>query len=131
VDWVEVFGVFFVSHLAGDFLLQTDWQARNKYGGLGGDPTARRALLTHIGTYGLAFGPAFLWLAGEVGASTILVAGLVLLPHLIQDDGRLLKLYMTAVKRSTVAQGEFVAIAVDQSFHFLALFCVALLAGSY
>ena len=28
--WVEVFAVFLVSHLTGDYLLQTDWQARHK-----------------------------------------------------------------------------------------------------
>jgi hypothetical protein len=130
MDWVEAFGVFVVSHLAGDFLLQTDWQARNKYGGLGNEPIARRALLTHVATYCLAFTPAFVWLADEIGAATIGVAFLVFVPHLVQDDGRLLRLYMKVVKRSAVAQGDFVAIAVDQSFHFLALFLVALLAAS-
>ena len=29
MPWVEVFAVFIVAHLAGDFLLQTDWQAPN------------------------------------------------------------------------------------------------------
>ena len=38
VSWVAVFDVFVVCHLVGDFLLQTDWQANHKYGGLGGDP---------------------------------------------------------------------------------------------
>ena len=37
--------VFVISHLVGDFLLQTDFQARYKHGGLGRDPVARRALL--------------------------------------------------------------------------------------
>jgi hypothetical protein len=27
MPWVEVFVVFFVSHLVGDFALQTEWQA--------------------------------------------------------------------------------------------------------
>ena len=63
MPWVEVFAVFVVSHLAGDYLLQTDWQAENKRGGLGGDPVARRALLSHVTTYTLAFVPAFIWLA--------------------------------------------------------------------
>ena len=27
MPWVEVFAVFIVAHLAGDFLLQTDWRA--------------------------------------------------------------------------------------------------------
>ena len=49
--------------MVGDYLLQTDWQARNKRGGLGGDPVARRALLTHVTTYTLAFVPALIWIA--------------------------------------------------------------------
>ena len=49
--WVEVLVVFLVSHLVGDFALQTEWQAQNKRDGLGGDPTARRALLAHVLTY--------------------------------------------------------------------------------
>ena len=44
MPWVEVFAVFTVCHLTGDYLLQTDWQARNKRGGLGSNPVARRAL---------------------------------------------------------------------------------------
>jgi hypothetical protein len=131
VDWVEIFGVFSVSHLVGDFLLQTDWQARNKYGGLGVDPTARRALFAHVATYGIAFLPAFIWLAGEIGGATIGIAALILGPHFVQDDGRLLREYMRVIKRSTAAKGEFVAVAVDQSFHVLALFGVAMLAGGY
>jgi hypothetical protein len=130
MDWVEAFGVFVVSHLAGDFLFQTDWQARTKYGGLGGEPAARRALLTHIATYGIAFLPAFVWLAGEIGAATVGIAALVLVPHAIQDDGRLLHHYIRVVKRSTLTQGDLITIAVDQSFHILALFFVALLTAS-
>jgi hypothetical protein len=27
MPWVEIFAVFVVSHLVGDYLIQTDWQA--------------------------------------------------------------------------------------------------------
>ena len=40
MDWGEISIVFFVSHLAGDFLVQTEWQALHKRGGLGGDPSS-------------------------------------------------------------------------------------------
>ena len=63
--WVEVLVVFLVCHLVGDFALQTEWQAQHKRDGLGGDPTARRALLAHVSTYTLAFVPAFVWLLAE------------------------------------------------------------------
>ena len=72
MSWVEVFVVLVVCHLAGDFLLQTDWQASNKYGGLGGDPVRRRALFTHIVTYTLAFLPALVW----IGLETDLLAAI-------------------------------------------------------
>ena len=130
MEWIEIFGVFVVSHLAGDYLLQTEWQALNKYGGLGGagDP---RALGSHVVMYGLAFVPALVWLGSEIGAGAAIgIGALVVLPHLIQDDGRLLSLYIHKVKRSTVRPDEFVFIAVDQSFHLLALFGAALLAAA-
>lgn len=130
MPWTEIFEVFVVSHLVGDFLLQTQWQAVNKFGGLqrGHDP---RALLTHVLTYTLTFVPAFIWLWGSLGAWTLGVAALVALPHLIQDDGRLLNLWIRKVKRSDdIKHGDWLFTAIDQSFHVLALFLLALLAAS-
>jgi hypothetical protein len=129
VPWTEIFAVFIVSHLVGDFLLQTDWQAQNKHGGLGPDPVRRRALFAHIASYGLAFVPAFVWLASDIGGWVVVVALAVVLPHLVQDDGRLLKIYMRAVKRTHAAQTDFVYIAADQTLHLVALFAVALAAS--
>ena len=129
MEWTEVFAVFIVSHLVGDYLLQTEWQALHKRGGLGRDPVSRRALLSHISTYTLAFVPATVWLAGEHGASALGLLALIAMPHLIQDDGRLTSRYIEVMKRT--APGEnLVFLTVDQSFHVLALFLVALLAGS-
>ncbi len=128
--WVEVFAVFVVCHLAGDYLLQTDWQAMNKRGGLGADHVARRALASHIFSYTLAFSPAFVWLAEETGAKLAAVVVLVAVPHWVQDDGRLLTLYIRKVKGGDAAANPSVAAAADQSFHFLTLLLVAFLAGS-
>jgi hypothetical protein len=130
VPWVEVFSVFVVCHLAGDYLLQTDWQAANKIGGLGSAPLARRALLAHITTYTLAFVPAFAWLANDLGAGILLVVLFVAGPHLIQDDGRLLDLYLRRVKRCDPETMPGVRAAVDQAFHILVLFTVAVVAGT-
>jgi len=89
--WVEIFAVFFVSHLVGDYLLQTDWQARHKRNGLGSDPVARRALASHVFSYTLAFVPALVWIGDEIGAAAAVgIAAVIAVPHLIQDDGRLL-----------------------------------------
>jgi len=121
--------VFIVCHLAGDYLLQTDWQAAHKRGGLGADPVARRALILHVASYTLAFAPALVWLAFEIGAPTIAVGALVFFPHLVQDDGRLLDIYVRDVKSLAARDNPLVFGAVDQSFHILTLFGIALLAG--
>lgn len=130
MPWVEVFTVFLVSHLAGDFVLQTEWQAVNKQGGLGRNRTARRALLLHIATYALAFVPALAWLATDSIWVAMLAAALVVVPHLIQDDGRLLRRYIESVKHARPDERPGVAVAVDQSFHLVTLLAVALLVGS-
>jgi Protein of unknown function (DUF3307) len=129
MPWVEVFAAFVVCHLVGDYLLQTDWQALNKRGGLGPDPLARRALASHILTYTLAFVPALIWLADDIGAWAIATAALIAVPHWIQDDGRLLTAYMVRVKHTEPSRTPSVAAAADQSFHFVALFLTALLVG--
>src|SRR5262245_55599462 len=126
--WVEVFAVFVVSHLVGDFLLQTNWQATHKIGGLGHDPESRRALVSHTLTYTAAFIPALIWLAFEIGVGwTIGVAALIAIPHLLQDDGRMLDAYMRTVKHVGADAPPGLRLAVDQTGHFIALFLLALL----
>jgi Protein of unknown function (DUF3307) len=127
VSWVEVFAVLIVSHLVGDYLLQTDWQARHKRGGLGRDPVARRALLSHVSTYTLAFLPAFIWIASQLDAIwAIAAAVLIFIPHLMIDDGRFVRLYMSRVKGANGLDLSLAA-SVDQSFHILSLWLVAML----
>jgi hypothetical protein len=129
MPWVEVFAAFVVCHLVGDYLLQTDWQALNKRGGLGPDPVARRALFSHIATYTLAFVPALIWLADDIGAWAIATAALIGVPHWIQDDGRLLSAYVVKVKHTDPRANPSIAAAADQTFHFVALFLTALWVG--
>lgn len=116
-----------VSHLVGDFLLQTDWQARHKAGGLGREPLHRRALVSHVLTYMAAFIPALVWIGIETDAAWAVLIGLVIaIPHLIQDDRRLLYAYMARVKGLTETSSGL-GVAVDQAFHTLFLFATALL----
>ena len=129
MPWVEVFAIFVVCHLVGDYLLQTDWQAMNKRGGLGKSRESRRALARHITTYTLAFVPAFVWLADDIELLLVPVIALITLPHWIQDDGRLLTLYIDKIKGGDAVANPSVAAAADQSFHFLTLLLVAFLAG--
>ena len=130
MPWVEIFAVFAVCHLVGDFAFQTEWQAQNKHGGLGHDPVARRALTTHVATYTLAFVPALVWLWDSLGAGVFAVAAVVAGTHLVQDDGRLIDAYMTRVKQTSSEARPLVAVAVDQTFHAVLLFAVALVAGA-
>ena len=127
--WTELFLVFLVSHLVGDFLFQTDWQAGNKRGGLGRDPTARRALLTHVLTYVVAFVPALIWFASEhslPGASAVLLG--IAVPHAVIDHGSVVPLWIRHVKKNPLPPPTGLAVAVDQSLHVLCLFGLALIA---
>jgi hypothetical protein len=131
VPWSEVFIVFFVSHLVGDFGIQTQWQALHKHGGLGPDPVSRRALLSHIAMYTLAFVPGLVWLGGDIGAGAAIgTAALISFPHLVQDDGRLIWAWVRRVKGTDPVANANVTVMVDQSFHLLALLLTAILVGT-
>jgi hypothetical protein len=128
VAWSEVFIVFVLCHLVGDYVVQTDWQARCKHHGLSGGESLR-ALSSHIATYTLCFIPAIVWLADDLSPlGTVATVAAISVPHLIQDDGRLLAAYMVNVKKLDL-KNTMVASAVDQTFHMLALFALALVVG--
>ena len=130
MSWVSVLAGFLVAHMVGDYLVQTDWQARNKRGGLSGGGVSRRALISHVTTYTLAFVPAFVWIGSELDALwAVAAAVLVYIPHLIIDDGRLVGLYLARVKR-VEGLNLGLAASVDQSFHVLSLFLVAIVIGA-
>ena len=130
MTWVNIFVLFFVSHLCGDYVLQTDWQATHKRSGLGSDPNARRALFSHTFTYTTAYVPALIWISTRLGWTTLLIAAAVALPHLIQDDGRLLRSYLRRVKGMDPVANHVVAALVDQAFHMITLFGTALLVSA-
>lgn len=128
MTWVDALAGFLVAHMVGDYLFQTDWQARHKRGGLTGDGTSRRALWTHVSTYTLAFVPVLVWIGIDVSVGIAILAGvLIFLPHLVVDDGRVVDLYLRRVKRADV-RNVGLATSVDQALHVLCLFLVALLA---
>jgi uncharacterized protein DUF3307 len=131
MSWSELFEVFVVCHLTGDFILQTNWQATNKAGGLGRDPLKRRALASHAVSYTCAFIPALIWIAVEQGVVWAPAAALlVMVPHWIQDDGRLIVRFGKRVKKLGEPPNPVpVYLMVDQSFHAVALLGTALLVG--
>jgi hypothetical protein len=128
--WVEIFVLFATAHLVGDYLLQTDWQAKHKRGGLGRDPVARRALAAHITTYTLAFVPVLVWLADDLGFGVVWVTALLVLPHLVQDNGDVVEWWMSHVKGAEIHDQPLVALAVDQAMHVVVLLVLALAAGA-
>ncbi len=129
MPWAEVFVVLVVSHLFGDFILQTEFQATNKHGGLGRDPVKRRALISHTLTYGSAYLPALVWLSTEYSLATVIALALAIaVPHGLQDDGRAIKWWMRSVKHTEATPG-MLAIFVDQSFHMVALLITAVVVG--
>jgi hypothetical protein len=131
VTWVEVFTVYLVCHCVGDFLLQTEFQATRKAGGLGRDPVARRALFSHLFTYTLTFVPAFIWIASNQPAGRLIASiAIVTLTHLVQDDRRLLYRYTIAVKKADPPPDHPLWIFIDQSAHLLWLFSAALAAAA-
>jgi hypothetical protein len=127
MSWGELFVVFFVSHQVGDFVFQTDWQAMHKRGGLGGNAESRRALCSHVLTYTCAFIPALIWISSRLGWNALVIAAAIAIPHLLQDDGRLLQIYARKVKGLEPASGRTVMLLLDQAFHTVALFGAALL----
>ena len=130
MDWSDLFIVLIVSHLAGDFILQTEWQATMKVDGLGPDPERRRALASHLVTYAIAYVPALVWIATQRGAAGVVaVVATTFAVHGIQDDGRLLRSYVKTVKKVEPPYGSPLWIAIDQSFHIAALLGTALLIG--
>ncbi len=132
MSWASAFVALWISHLVGDYLIQTDWQAVHKAGGLSRDAMARRALLSHVLTYTASFVPALIWIGGDVGAVAAIGLGLLIgVPHALVDDGRPVRWWLRHVKGAPRAVDAMVAQGVDQSMHAVALFAVALLASAW
>jgi len=100
VTWAAVFAAFVASHVAGDFLVQTEWQAVTKVQGFGtadGSPRAdfpRRHLHDRLL-------PALVWVANDrTVARAIVVAALVAVPHVLVDDGHFVRVWLRRIKHA-------------------------------
>jgi hypothetical protein len=129
MSWPAVFAAFLVCHLAGDLLLQTEWQALTKVRGLG-DPEGRRALVAHATTYTLPYLPVLVWIGVDRGVvRAVVVAVLIALPHVFIDDGRFVAVWLHQVKHSP-DPAPSLRLMVDQSFHVVCLLAVAVIAAA-
>jgi hypothetical protein len=72
--------------------------------------------------------PALIWLATDIGAWAIAIGAVVAVPHMIQDDGRLLDTYARRFKQIEDVAPAGLRLAMDQTCHMVALFLTALLA---
>ncbi len=73
---------------------------------------------------------AIVFFVSHVVGDYLLIAVLIALPHLVQDDRRLLDVYIRTVKPGDPRLLVTIAQFVDQSFPLTTLFLVALLAGA-
>lgn len=129
MTWSGLFGVMLLSHLLGDFILQTNWQAACKLHGLGADREARRALASHALFYTLAFLPALVWVGLEADLWIALLLGALLLcSHAVIDDGTLVAWWSRRVKHVEGTPTTVVRLGVDQSLHIFILAGAALIA---
>ncbi|MGZ4176785.1 MAG: DUF3307 domain-containing protein [Solirubrobacteraceae bacterium] len=128
MSWPPVFAAFLVCHVAGDLLLQTEWQALTKVRGLA-DPEGRRALIAHAATYMLPFLPVLIWIGEDRNvARALLVALLVAVPHVLVDDGHFVAVWLRQVKHSP-DPAPTLRLMVDQSFHVVCLLGAAMVAA--
>jgi len=128
VSWPPVFAAFLVCHLAGDLLLQTEWQALTKVRGLS-DPEGRRALIAHVATYTLCYVPVLIWIARDRSVTrAVVVALLVAVPHVLVDDGHFVAAWLRQVKHSP-NPAPSLRLMVDQSFHVVCLLAAAVVAA--
>jgi hypothetical protein len=127
LGWPAVLMSLLASHLAGDFLVQTEWQAVNKTGGLR-EPRSRKALVAHVIAYTASFSPALVWIGRRTSVRrAVTVGGAIAIPHLLVDDGRFVDVWLRKVKRVRHAPPAL-TVAVDQSFHVICLLGAALVA---
>ena len=130
MSWVEVFAVFCVSHAVGDFLLQTEFQAVHKRGGLGGDATARRALLAHTLSHARLRPRARLDRRGaRRGGRRAPSPRASPSPTACRTTAGCCGAYTRAVKHADPRPG-MLMLAVDQSFHLVVLFALAVAAAA-
>ena len=81
-----------------------------------------------MSVYTLCFVPAVIWIAIDKSALALALLPVIFIPHLVQDDARLVMIWNRHVKSANTQPGDLLYMCIDQSFHVVALFGAALLA---
>jgi len=112
---MSLFDKMLVAHLVGDWLLQTEWQARNKAHNY-------RALFSHIGVYSFLMLGVLVVEFGFQNIYVYIVVGMFALTHAFMDRGwpviRFMRSFRIIVEREPE---RWLVMAVDQSLHILFL----------
>ena len=104
---MNFFEFLIIGHLAGDFLFQTGWMAKEKINNFA-------ALFLHSAVYTFFIGIAAL-LAGRLTWQALLI---VFVGHIIIDNRLFVSLWVKTVNRS---DEEWMVIVIDQCWHLLLL----------
>jgi hypothetical protein len=116
---MDIFSWLLVGHLVGDWLLQNDWMAKGKRGGL-----VTKAGLTHFAVYTTAIATVLklLGLAQKSPIAIVAISVLIFVSHWFIDATDIVDRWMRLYQQSQLT---IVRMMVDQTFHLLVLAGVA------
>ncbi len=120
-----VFLVLFSSHLVGDWVTQSDWQATNK-------TRSWAALAAHVGRYHLVMGLLLgvpVLRDGWPAWKALVILGVSAVTHAVIDRRWPVRALLRAVGSQGLATLEWGVIAVDQALHLSILAMLAVLLG--
>lgn len=110
---MDIFSCFIIGHLVGDFLLQNNWMANQK-------EKNWLALALHSLVYTITV-YLFSLIAGGI---SLLAVVIIFVTHIILDQRSLVRWWLTTINKSPHLT--WLQILVDQTFHILILFVIAL-----
>lgn len=117
---MTIFETLLLAHLAGDWLLQTEWQAVNKV-------HSWRALLTHIAIYHVIVLGVLVARFGFRDVYVYAVVVILAITHAVMDRQRFVEWWMRTMRHSVNRSSErWLMIVVDQSIHIILLGLAAL-----
>jgi hypothetical protein len=112
---MTIFEALLMAHILGDWLLQTEWQAKNKQSNW-------LALLVHVAIYHIVALAILIWgFDLDLTAAVLVVVALAVLHALL--DRREIVIWLMRTLRITVERKPegWLLIAVDQALHLLLL----------